>query len=286
MIIDFHTHTFPGKISAKVVDHLSRKALIHPFTDGSVIALTKSMKEAGIDYSVSLPVVTDITRLKKINSSYIDNVDYFTEQGIIPFGGMHPDYENYKEELRRLKDAGIRGIKLHPAYQGIDLDDIRTMRILEAASSEGLIILIHAGIDIGIYDRNYASVGQILTVIKEVAPEKLVLAHFGNWGCWDEVERDLAGAPVWFDISFSLGPLVPRSPDGPGPEWSYNLPDEDFIRIARKHGTDKILFATDSPWSDQKDYVRRINRLALTDEERKAVFSENALDLLALSDIG
>lgn len=33
---------------------------------------------------------------------------------IITFGGMHPNYTNYKEELLRLKQAGIPGIKLHP----------------------------------------------------------------------------------------------------------------------------------------------------------------------------
>ena len=96
---------------------------------------------------------------------------------------MHPDYVNYKEELLRLKQAGIPGIKLHPAYQNVDLDDIRMMRIIDEASSQGLITLVHAGIDIGIYDHNYSSVAHILKLLKEVAPEKLVLAHMGNWGC-------------------------------------------------------------------------------------------------------
>ena len=47
-----------------------------------------------------------------------------------------------------------------------------------------MIVLIHAGIDIGIYDRNYASVAQILNVIRDVQPEKFVLAHMGGWACW------------------------------------------------------------------------------------------------------
>ena len=53
--------------------------------------------------------------------------------------------DSYKEELLRLKQAGIPGIKLHPAYQNVDLDDIRMMRIIDEASSQGLITLVHAG---------------------------------------------------------------------------------------------------------------------------------------------
>lgn len=279
MIIDFHTHTFPAKISRKVVDYLSGKALIHPYTGGSLEDLIQSMEKAGIDYSVNLPVMTDIHQVEKINSGFIDKKEYYLSRGIIPFGGLHPDSENYKSEIRRLKKAGIKGIKLHPAYQGIDLNDIRTMRILDAASQEGLITIIHAGIDIGIYDHNYSSVDQVLQVLQEVKPERFVLAHLGNWGCWDQVEAYLAGAPVYLDTAFSIGPIVPRS-ETEKSNWTRNLSDEEFIRIARKHGIDKILFATDSPWADQEEYVGRIQAMDLTTEEKEAVLGRNAKELL------
>ena len=58
MIIDFHTHTFPDKSSEKIVNHLAHIGCIPPHTDGSVIGLFSSMKEADIDYSVNLPVLT------------------------------------------------------------------------------------------------------------------------------------------------------------------------------------------------------------------------------------
>lgn len=75
---------------------------------------------------------------------------------------MHPDYADYKSELLRLKENGIPGIKLHPAYQHTNLTDLKMMHIIDYASQLGLIILIHAGIDIGIYDHNYADVEQFL----------------------------------------------------------------------------------------------------------------------------
>ena len=280
MIIDFHTHTFPGKISSKVVRKLGMAAHIRAYTDGSMEGLTASMALAGADYSVNLPVMTSPEQVEKINSSMIQNRESLLSQGIIAFGGMHPDYSDYKKEIRRLRENHIAGIKIHPAYQNINLDDIRMLRIIDCASEEGLITLTHAGMDIGIYDRNYCSVAHILKVIDEVHPEKFVLAHMGNWDCWQEVEQDLAGAPVWLDTAFSIGPIAKNPATDETPYEEMNLTDEDFIRLCRKHGTDHILFATDSPWQDQADYISRIKSMSFTDTEKEHIFSENAVALL------
>ena len=209
MIIDFHTHIFPGKIAASTVHHLACEARIHPFTDGSADALAASMAASSVDWSVNLPVMTSGSQVEKVNASLLKKRNLFQEQHILSFGGLHPDCRNYRQVLRWLREEGVAGIKLHPAYMGIDLNDLRMMKLIEAISEEGLITIIHAGIDIGIYDHNYASVDHVLQIMKVVAPERFVLAHMGNWGCWDQVESDLAGAPLWMDTSFSLGPVTP-----------------------------------------------------------------------------
>lgn len=279
-MIDFHTHTFPSAISKKVLAKLSKLSHTQYFTDGSVEGLLASMEEASIDYSVNLPVMTTSEQVEKVNSSLIAEKENLFQKGIITFGGMHPDYEDYKKELIRLRENGILGIKIHPAYQNTDIDDIKMMRIIDFASKQGLIILTHAGIDIGIYDHNYASAKQILKIIDTIHPPKFVLAHMGNWGCWEDVERDLAGADVYFDTAFALGAVTPDKANSGTPYLTTNLSDEDFVRIVRKHGVNKILFATDSPWEDQKDYVGRIKRLPLSDMEQNMIFSENARNLL------
>ena len=282
MIIDFHTHTFPEKNSGKVVQKLGSLSHTLPFTDGSVRELLASMKEARVDYSVNLPVMTTVDQVEKVNSSLIRQREELFAQGIITFGGMHPDYDNYKEELSRLKRSGILGIKLHPAYQNVNLDDIRMIRIIDCASELGLIVLTHAGIDIGINDHNYCSVSHILKVIDQVHPPKFVLAHMGNWGCWEDVEQDLAGASVWFDTAFAVGSITPDPKQDKKPYLEENLSNEDFVRICRKHGVNRILFATDSPWQDQKDYIGRIRGTGLNKEELELVFSENARKLLSM----
>lgn len=283
MIIDFHAHTFPDSISEKVIHKLGKLANTFPYTNGSIAGLIESAHAADIQYCINLPVATDANQTSSINDKLIPDAEHLFSQGIITFGAMHPDYADYKKELKRLKDAGIKGIKLHPAYQGVDFNDIRFLRIVEWATELGLVTLIHAGIDIGLYDHNYASVSQIEDVINQVQPDKLVLAHMGGWAAWDDVERDLAGAPVYLDASFSIGPMK-TYPDGSvHPYNGIELPDEQFLRILRKHGAGKVLFATDSPWSDQSLYVERFQNIGMTKEEQALFFGENACRLLNLS---
>ncbi|MBQ7933297.1 MAG: amidohydrolase [Lachnospiraceae bacterium] len=282
-MIDMHTHTFPDKIAQKVVNSLAREACSKPFSDGSMNGLLEGMKRGGVDYSVNLPVMTSPEQVEKINSQFIEAKEQLHTQGIICFGGMHPEYTQIRQELTRLKKAGIKGIKIHPAYQKLDLNHSKMMNIISIASELDMIVITHAGIDIGIYDHDYASVKHVLQVLKEVQPSKLVLAHMGGWGCWDDVERDLTGAPVYFDTAFSLGPIEPLPGWDKTPIAEHNLTPEDFARIARKHGTDKILFATDSPWQEQADAVALVNSAPLTADEKEQIFYKNATELLHIN---
>ncbi len=282
MIIDFHTHTFPDAIAGRVVKQLGGVSHTLPFSDGTMDGLVSSMKKGGVDYSVTLPVMTTTGQVEKINRLVMEQQELTADRGIVAFGGMHPDYADYKQELIRLREHKVPGIKLHPAYQNVDLNDIRMMRIIDAASEQGLVIVTHAGIDIGIYDHNYASVSHILQVVDEVRPKKLVLAHMGGWGCWEDIRRDLAGAPVWFDTAFSIGAVTADPAQEDAPYLTENLSDEAFVRLCRAHGTDRILFGSDSPWEDQADYVERVQRTSLSQEEKQQIFSENARRLLEI----
>ena len=106
-----------------------------------------------------------------------------------------------------------------------------------------------------------------LEVIREVQPQKLVLAHFGGNQCWNEVEEYLVGEKVYFDTAVVLGVI----------------PEEQFVRMVRNHGVEKILFGTDSPWAGQKEFVDYMKQCPLTEEEKERIFSQNALELLGIS---
>ena len=115
MVIDFHTHTFPEKIAAGAVAGLRRSGGVKSFSDGTAAGLSASMKRSGIDLAVNLPVMTRPDQVPHVNGSLIRRSDELRGAGIVTFGGMHPLYDGWADEIKALAAAGIPGIKLHPA---------------------------------------------------------------------------------------------------------------------------------------------------------------------------
>lgn len=58
-----------------------------------------------------------------------------------------------------------------------------------------------------------------------------------------------------------------------------HLEKEQFLRIVEKHGADKILFATDSPWSDQGYTLERLKEFGMSEEALNLILGENAKKL-------
>ena len=215
-----------------------------------------------MDISIALPAVTKVSQIDSVNRF----ASRYLEGPVISFGGIHPQASNYKDILHDIKSMGLKGIKLHPDYQDTYFDDIRYERIIDRASELGLITVVHAGADPKCPDDVHCTPQMARKVIDEVRPENLVLAHMGGLVMWDEVEKYLVGQDVYFDTGVVLD----------------RMPQEQFIRMVRSHGADRILFGTDSPWADQKNFVTILNSMPLTSDEREAIFSGNAMKLLGL----
>lgn len=268
MIIDFHTHIFPDKIAGATIEKLSKASDSKAYTDGTKDGLQKSMEESGVDISVVLPVVTKPQQFSSINR-YAREItpEQFRGGGeFLSFGGIHPDTENYKAEVDEIADMGLKGIKLHPDYQRVFIDDIRYMRIMDRAAERGLIVIAHAGVDVGLPEVVHCTPKRVEHVLDQIDGGVLVMAHMGGWNCWEDVEKYLAGSRLYFDTAYSLG----------------HMEDEQFLRLSRKHGVDKILFATDSPWDGQKEFLSRIREMNMKEDEKKAILGENARRILKL----
>lgn len=277
MIIDFHTHTFPDELAVKTIPYLEKMGGFIARTNGTIKGLESSMVKANIDLSILLPVVTNPKQTLKINNCAIENnkLDKF-----ISFGGMHPDFELYEEELKRLKDNGIKGIKLHPDYQNTFFDDDKYAKIIDCAFSLGLIVVTHSGVDYGFTSEVKATPFRIKNLLSKLKNKGiLVLAHMGYTYKWDMVIDELRGYDVYFDLALSLGNLVRNGVTTP-------LMDENtLLKFIDTFGSERILFATDSPWMDQKESVDVLNSYKkIKDADRDNILYKNALRLLDLKE--
>lgn len=282
MVIDIHTHIFPDKIAAEVIEKLSRISRAKYFSDGTLNGLLNSMKNCGVDISVVLPVATNPLQVVKINDFAAKTTEKFSAQGIMYFGAMHPDFEDFRAELSRVKNLGLKGIKIHPIYQGVNLDDKKFLRIIERAAELDLIVITHAGLDIGFPGVVQCSPKMARNVVKEIGNFKFILAHMGGWKNWDEVLTELAGTNIFLDTAFSTGKIPARSDFVWQAEDLNLLSVEEFLKLVKTFGAEKILFGTDSPWSSQKDSVDFIKNLPISEVEKNKILGENAEKLLTL----
>ena len=283
MIIDIHTHTFPDQIASRALAGMQAKCHTALFSDGTAEGLLHCEARAGVDLAVVQPVATYAEQVPRINDHLLESGLGQACTGLRTFGAMHPGYSRWEAELERLAEGHIAGIKLHPPYSGIPIDDPRSIAILRKCRDLHLIVLIHSGWDVGLPNHPEALPIRIRHALDAVGPVRLIAGHMGGWACWEEAAKLLAETGIWFDTAFSLGCMKPAPDDY---SWSAEnlrlLNGSAFCDLIHTFGAERILFGTDSPWADPAEELKKIRSLPLTQEEVSAICGENARKLLQL----
>jgi predicted TIM-barrel fold metal-dependent hydrolase len=265
MVIDFHTHVFPDELAGKAIRALSEEIddLYPVVSDGTVAGLLANMDRMGVDISVIHPVVTKQSQTRKANEFSAA----MTSDRIVGFGSIYPHTDDYKGDIDLVVGLGLRGLKFHAEYQGFVIDDERMMRIYGYALEKGLIILHHAGFDPAFKPPYRSSPRQFLNIANTMRGGVIVAAHLGGHAQWDDVEEFLCGSGIYLDTSMG---------------FEY-YPRDQFLRIVEKHGADKILFASDAPWSDAGVEVEHLRAMPLPSEAIDAILYGNAKRVLGLA---
>ena len=130
-----------------------------------------------------------------------------------------------------------------------------------------LTVITHAGVDGAYRDREVKCTPErVIDLISRVKGVKLVLAHLGGNEMTEDVYETLAGEDVYFDTALVL---------------DY-IDEGSFKKILKKHGDDKILFATDAPWANAKKYIEKIRSFNLGRDTEEKILYKNAAKLLNL----
>lgn len=262
MIIDFHTHMFPDVLAKKAIPRLAEISGFKNLTDGTLSGTLESMKQNNVDVSVVCNIATNAHQTESVNKFAIE-IDKHPE--LVSFGSVHPD-SDYIYFLDMLKDNGIKGIKLHPDYQKFFIDEPRMQPIYEAILKRDFVLIFHSGVDDGIGEPVHSTPERIKKIIGMFRGEKVVLAHMGAFRLWDDVCDHILGEDVFFDISCAV-------------QFTDRC---NFENMVKTHGTDKILFASDLPWTNPTDGIKAVNELNITDEEKENILAGNAKKLLKL----
>lgn len=240
-----------------------RSGILEPWHDGTPENLVSIAKKDGVDYSVVLNIATNAHQQSKVNDFAISLKEV---DGIVPFGSVHPESPDALDELERLKENGIKGVKLHPDYQDFFIDEDRMLPIYEKIGKLGLITVLHTGIDMGYPRPVHCPADRLASVLHAFGGAPVVAAHFGGICDWDNVEKHLVGKNIYFDTAYCYGLFPPKLA-------------KELIEL---HGADKVLMGSDVPWNSPRQDIDLIKCFGLSEENEKAVLGENARKLLGL----
>lgn len=262
-LIDVHTHAYPRPLAERALSRVLEYG-VRPAMDGTVEGLLAAMDRHGVEASVVCSIATRPGQFPTL----LDWCRGIRSPRIIPFPSVHPEDPEAPAQLERVREEGFRGVKLHPYYQGFDLDEPRLFPLYGRIEALGLVLLMHTGYDLAFARFPRADPARVLTVIERFPGLKIITTHFGGWEDWERVEELLVGRRLYMDVSHCQG----------------EIDDEQARRILLAHPPEYLLFGSDAPWSDPggtREWIRRL----LPDQRRlEALFHDNAVRLLGLEE--
>jgi len=260
-IIDVHTHAWTDALAAKALPALLANAGGHltAHYDGTVAGLIAEMDRTGVDTSVVQPVATKPSQVSAIN----DWAAGIADDRIVAFGAMHPATDDPSGEIARMASLGLKGFKMHPEHQDFEPHDPRLDPIWSAAVEHRMIVLFHAGADV-IHPSVRGTAVSFARLIDAWPELRAILAHLGGFRQWEQVAEHLQGRDIWLDTAYTLG----------------HLPDEEFVTLVRAHGTDRVLFGSDGPWTDAAAEITHLGSLGFSEEELANILGGNAQRIL------
>ena len=263
MLVDFHTHCFPDKLSHRALEKISFDAGgLEYYTEGTFDSLKAYMDRSGTDIAVALNIATNPHQQTSVNN-FAASINQ--DPRIYAFGSVHPDAPNALEELERIKALGLKGVKFHPEYQSFFVDEPRMKPIYKKISQLGLLTVFHAGADHG-FTADCNCPPQALAHALTWFDTPVVAAHWGGLFRGEEVLRFLSDTPVYIDVSLGYSCILRST----------------ALRITERFGTKRMVFGTDSPWHYAGLEMRLLNTLQLSPEEMADIRYKTAFRLLEL----
>lgn len=262
MIIDIHTHLFPKRVASAALPNMMSYCRIPYHSNGTDSDLLHSMKKNGVTAIVNQPVSTNPDKSHSLN---LFASEAAKNPGIYSFGCVHPDMPDWKAELRRFRELGLIGLKIHNDYQGFSFDSKACMDIISAAYEENLMVLVHAGADPVSPDFIRCSPKMIGDAMPLLRQGTFIAAHLGGHTMLDDALRYVIGREVYIDTSTE--PIY--------------YPDSKCREVIEAHDPTRVLFGSDFPWDDQKCAIDMLHQAGLGDELLESILWKNTAAMFA-----
>ncbi len=269
MIIDAHAHIYPASIAQKAVSAVGVFYGVEAsmYGEGHSDDLIKRGNKVSITHYIVHSVATSPRSVDKINSFIAEQSQLHPE--FIPFGTMHPDCEDLDACIDNAASKGIKGFKIHPDTQKVNMDDPRFMEFY--ARIEGKFPLV---IHMGDYRHVYSRPERLISILKTFPNLVIDAAHFGGWSIYD------VAFDILHDRSISLDNVFVDS-------------SSTFALVGSRHmkelislwGSEKVMFGSDYPMWNPSSELENLYSCKLPEEDLEKILYKNALRFIDASSV-
>jgi len=267
-VFDIHTHTYPEAIAEKAVTSLGKFYDFVPEGKGTYADLEASAPACGVRGFLLFSVATNAHQVEKVNSSIAALAEASRAAGYLTvgFAGMHQDFPDFAAEIARAESLGLRGVKIHPDIQGIDIDDPKMLALYDIVQGR-MPVYFHMGDDRPQY--RFSEPKKLRRVLDMFPRLEVVAAHLGGYKASDEAVEYLAGHErVWYDTSSAL----------------WYLSTEEAHRIIGRLGHGRVMFGSDYPVMYPASDFARFMKIPMSEAQREDILWNNALRFLHLEE--
>jgi predicted TIM-barrel fold metal-dependent hydrolase len=258
----FEASSFRLMGGRKLMPRLSRYVEIIHNQERARLATAENLLRYMDLYGISVSVLQPIEPYRSTE----DNLDLAGER-LLTFASVHPAREGWGARLKDYMGRGCLGLKVHPIIQRLSPGDPAVRNLLEEYAPYGKPVLIHGGeSSYLIGDSSASRLGRVADwspVFASFPALKFIVAHMGMEGWRDVLELSEKYANLYADTSFQ--------------------PASHVRQALRRMGRERVLFASDWPFSLQKAPLRVIDAACGGDQGlRRALLRDNAASLLGL----
>ncbi len=208
MIIDAHAHVGQGRYKSLAPQELLLQ-----------------MDEHGIDRAVICPVEEQIILHNRQGNDFLLAQVRKYPTRFVGFAVANPWYgEAAVQELQRALGEGLRGLKLHPTYQGFSMNDPIAYPLVDVAAHQQVPVYVHTG------TAHFGEPFKLAELARRYPEVTFIMGHAGASDFWYDLPRCHRFAP---NILFET------SRNGPA---NYN-------HMALNIGTDHLVFGSNAPES-------------------------------------
>lgn len=224
MIIDAHTFVHPEADG------------FGPKYDARLENLLAQLETSPVDRAIIFPIACDCPYIKRTTNEYVAQCVKAHPDVLTGFASVHPlaDRDPVGDLERAVVDLGLRGVKLHPRFQGFVASDERVAAVVRKAAE----LDVPVAIDCMLWKPTPLDEQlpfHIDRLCKKVPEAKVIMCHAGGWKFMDALAVAVANDNVFVDISLSLN-------------YFHKTPFEDqFVFALEQIGAHRVIYGSDHP---------------------------------------